>query len=145
MSGFWASGSFYSSADDEARCPILRLFIYGIQIGICDRRRVFLWAFEIICEHRNPKIQGGQIIGGSHCRLSVYARHILLVDRWRPMLCAFDVETSVLDINSDSPPKCILCGMWVYWVIFSTVFLYDRFTSACRLVFVALFHEDRNI
>ena len=78
----------------------------------------------------------------------LYAGHILLVGRWRRILCAFDVETSVSDINFTRPPQCILGTLglkWVYWMLVSTSFLYDKYISDSRTVFVSSCQEDRNI
>ena len=61
----------------------------------------------------------------------LYARRVLRVGRWWRILRAFDVETSVFDINLTRPPKCILGYKWAYWMLVSTLFLYDRCVYFC--------------
>ena len=68
------------------------------------------------------RYQADGLSGGRQWRYSVYARRILIVDRRRPILCAFDVETAVLDINVTSPPKCILGYKWDYWYLLAPRF-----------------------
>ena len=53
-----------------------------------------------------------------------------------PCDLASDLEKSdVLDINFTRHPHCILRYKWVYWMLVSPVFLYDRCISASPPVF----------